>query len=403
MRILPLRIEDLSSAHRLLSSLGVSAEGVRILSPKAVFAAFKIENINSWSANIIKQQLLSLGSDAALNRDVLVKRVKTSLLIFGSVKQLRALSDKLKPQPFELKEIGRRLDLYLDNLQKKNIYLRAGSRKLSLESPVICGIINVTDDSFSGDGILKGSLRQTQEAALRQAAVMIKSGAAIIDVGGESTRPFARPVKESVEIKRVVPVIKSLRREFKKVFLSVDTYKYAVARGAADAGADIINDITALRKSPQIALLVKKYKLGCVLMHMKGSPRTMQIKPCYREVMADIVDFFAARLAYCQKQGIAGENIAIDPGIGFGKKAEDNFAVINELETLKIFARPLFVGLSRKSFIGKTLSLEAPERLIPTIAATALAFARGADIVRVHDAEATRQALAIVQKIIGKR
>ena len=404
MRITPLYIKNEEEAREIMSSVGVSPEGIKILSPKSVYASFKIDGIKSWEANIIKQQLLSLGSDAAIARKVLVKNIKTSIFIFGNLSQLKKLSEKLRLQPFTFKEVSQSIAVYLDNLGKRELVFRALRKVLKIRKTIICGIINVTEDSFSGDGLLskaQGSKLKVQSLALKKVEEMVKAGAKIIDVGGESTRPFSSPVKVGDEIKRVIPVLKALRKEFKKVFLSVDTYKYLVAKAAIEEGVDIINDITALRSSPQIASLIRRYKLGCILMHMKGTPQTMQVNPRYKDVTAEIIDFFKERLKFCNSRGINKSQILLDPGIGFGKRLEDNARIINELYKFRILGQPIFLGLSRKSFIGKILKVGLDQRLAGTIAASMISLARGANILRVHDVREITQAIKVASKIIN--
>ena len=401
MRITPISIRNEKYAKDLLTSLGVSPEGVRILTPKSLYSVFKIEGIKSWEANVIKQHLLALGSDAAIERAALVKNIKTDILIFGSLSQLRKLIQKLSNQPFNLKEIAERLSFYLDGLLKKEFTFYARDKVLKIKRPVICGIINATDDSFSGDGLYQktSSIKQVKDLALEKTAKMLKDGAKIIDIGGESSRPFSKRISEREEIKRVIPLLKVLRKKFKKTAISVDTYKYNVAKAATDEGADIINDITALRASTKMASLIKKYKLGCVLMHMKGKPSNMQVNPKYKDVMLEELNFFKERLGYCEKKGIDSSRILIDPGIGFGKRVQDNLRIINELYKLKVFGLPIFLGLSRKSFIGKILNVGQKERLVGTVTAGTISIMRGADILRVHDVARSFQALKITSKI----
>ncbi len=404
MKVTPLKIKNEKEAREIMSFLGVSPEGVDILSPKSIHTVFKIEGIKSWEANIIKQQLLSLGSDAALERKALLKNIKTSVLIFGNLSQLKKLSEKLKDQPFALKEVSLKISEYLKNLEKGEFILKARGKMLRINQPIICGIINSTEDSFFGDGLLKvveNSSVKVQALALKKAEKMIKAGAKIIDVGGESTRPFSNPVKVGEEIKRVIPILKVLRKEFKQVFLSVDTYKYLVAKAAVSEGVDIINDITALQDNPQMASLVKKHKLGCVLMHMKGKPQNMQAKPYYKDVITEISDFFQERLNFCDKKGINKNQLFLDPGIGFGKRLEDNTKIINQLYKLKVFGLPIFLGLSHKSFIGKILNIDIKQRLVGTIAASIISLTKGANVLRVHDVGETAQAIKVASKIMN--
>ncbi|MEM7817092.1 MAG: dihydropteroate synthase, partial [Candidatus Aenigmatarchaeota archaeon] len=340
-------------------------------------------------------------SDAAINRDALIKNINTDVVIFGSLAQLLSLCEKLKKQPFNLKEVSQKLYLCLENLFKEKFVFKAKDKFLNIKEPIICGIVNLTFDSFSGDGLLaKASGSKLKQLVLEKIEKMIKDGAKIIDIGAESTRPFSKPIKENDEIKRLIPILKVVRKEFKKIAISIDTYKFNVAKTAIEEGVDIVNDITALRKSPQLAKLIKKHKLGCVLMHMKGMPSTMQIAPSYKNVVEEIIDFFKERLEFCKKEGINYEQILIDPGIGFGKQLEHNLRIVNELYKFKIFGLPIFLGLSRKSFIGKILNLEVNERLIGTIASTIVAILKGANILRVHDVKETKQAIKMAYEIL---
>ncbi|UCG35215.1 MAG: dihydropteroate synthase [Candidatus Omnitrophota bacterium] len=402
MRISPLQISSQEQAHKIMTSLGVATEGIKIMSPKMLGAAFKVEGVNSWEANIIKQHLLSLGTDAAIHRQALLKKTKTSVLVFGSVSQLRKLCQKLKNQPFGLKKVSEDISSYLNNILREEFSLRARNKIFKIKRPLVCGIVNITPDSFSKDGLLaQAKGKKISDLALEKVEGLVKEGADMVDVGGESTRPFAKRVPEKEEIKRVTPAIKAIRKKFKKLLISVDTYKYSVAKEAVNEGADIINDISALRAAPQISSLIKRYKLGCVLMHMKGTPRTMQLNPKYKDVLGEITDFFQERLNFCKNAGIDSKQILLDPGIGFGKRVEDNLTIINELYKFKVFGLPIFLGLSRKSFIGKVLDIEVGERLVGTIAASAVSILKGANILRVHDVGQTKQAARLVSQIIG--
>jgi len=258
------------------------------------------------------------------------------------------------------------------------------------------GILNVTPDSFSDGGSYGGS----EEAAAR-GAEMAAEGADVIDVGGESTRPGSRPVPEDEEIGRVVPVIRALR-ERTGALISVDTTKAAVAREALAAGADIVNDVSALRFDPGMAGLVAASGAPVVLMHMRGIPETMQSLPAYRDLFGEIADFLAGRVAAARAAGIAAEKIILDPGIGFGKTAEDNLDLIDGLAFLEPLDRPVLVGASRKAFIGRTLGLEPRERLEGSIAAGILSVARGAHILRVHDVRSTRRAADMADAILAR-
>ncbi|MCK5393229.1 MAG: dihydropteroate synthase [Candidatus Omnitrophica bacterium] len=273
-----------------------------------------------------------------------------------------------------------------------------------MKDPIICGIINVTYDSFSGDGLIQRGQNTEDKVkylALKKCENMIKQGVKIIDLGGESSRPFSTPIKGVEEAKNVIPILKAIRNEFKKVFISIDTYKYLVAKKAVDEGVDIINDITAFRGDKRMLNLVKKNDLGCVLMHMKGIPHTMQEKVIYKDTVAEIIEFFNERLNFCFKKGIKKEHVLIDPGIGFGKRQEDNLRIMKELYKLKVFGLPIFLGVSRKSFIGNILNNKVEDRLIGTMAANVISLIKGANILRVHDVKETMQVIKISSAIMN--
>ena len=242
----------------------------------------------------------------------------------------------------------------------------------------VMGVLNVTPDSFSdgGDWI-------DPDRAVRHARAMVRDGADLIDVGGESTRPGARAVPADVEIRRVVPVIERLARE--KILVSVDTSKAAVAAAAFKAGAKILNDVTALRGDPAMARTAARAKVAVILMHMKGTPRTMQRKPAYRDVVAEISCFFREILRMALKAGIERDKIILDPGIGFGKSPEHNLEILRRLDEFCDLGRPLAIGTSRKGFIGRALNRRVNDRTSGTAATVAAAILRGADVVRVHD------------------
>lgn len=267
--------------------------------------------------------------------------------------------------------------------------MQCGSRVLDLGQPQIMGILNVTPDSFS-DG---GDFLRTDHA-LAHAERMVAAGAAIIDVGGESTRPGAEPVPEAVEIERVAPVITALAARIEAV-IAVDTSKPAVMQAAAQAGAGLLNDVQALQ-APQALAVAAQSGLPICLMHMQGAPRTMQQAPQYADVVAEVTDFLRARLSACEQAGIPAERLLLDPGFGFGKTLAHNLQLLAQLEVLQALGRPLLVGLSRKSMLGALTGRAARERVHAGVAAAVLALERGATIIRTHDVEATRDAVRIV-------
>lgn len=271
--------------------------------------------------------------------------------------------------------------------------LRCGQRTL------VMGVVNVTPDSFSGDGLFGGPgwLDRVVEVGRR----MVADGADILDVGGESTRPGSEPVPVAEELRRVVPAVEALRAAV-DVPISVDTTKAEVARQALRAGADMVNDISALRFDPNMARVVADAGCGVVLMHMKGTPKDMQRAPTYQDVVAEVRDFLAQRLRWAEDQGISHDRVLLDPGFGFGKGPEHNLALVRNLHTFRDLGCPLLLGPSRKSTIGVVLGGLPPwERVEGTAAVVALAVAYGVDVVRVHDvrvmARVVRMADAVVR------
>jgi dihydropteroate synthase len=256
------------------------------------------------------------------------------------------------------------------------------------------GVVNVTPDSFSD-----GGLYLDPGAAVRHGVELVEAGAAILDVGGESTRPGADEVPADEELRRVIPVIKGLAGVDAEI--SVDTSKAAVAEAALDAGAEIVNDVTALRGDAAMAALCSERGATVILMHMAGSPRTMQEHPSYDDVVAEVKAFLAERLQAALAAGIAEQRIWLDPGIGFGKTAEHNLELLRRLSELTELGRPLVVGTSRKSFIGRLDGSGANERLGGTIASSILAAIEGAKVLRVHDVSEVGQALTVAGAILG--
>jgi dihydropteroate synthase len=256
------------------------------------------------------------------------------------------------------------------------------------------GVVNVTPDSFSDGGLFLDP-----ERAIEHGRELIAEGADVLDVGGESTRPGAPEVPEDEERRRVLPVIEGLAGEGTPI--SIDTSKLTVAEAALAAGALIVNDVTALRAAPEIAALCADRGAELVLMHMQGDPRTMQLEPAYDDVVSDVKRFLEGRLAFAVSEGIREELICVDPGIGFGKTAEHNLALLHDLSALRDLGRPILLGTSRKSTLGRILDLPPDQRLEATLATTALGIAAGVDIVRVHDVRpnvrAARMADAIVR------
>ncbi len=261
------------------------------------------------------------------------------------------------------------------------------------ERPLIMGVLNVTPDSFSDGGRFINA-----EEALNHAFSLVESGADIIDIGGESSRPGAESVSADEELKRIIPVIKKLAKKT-KIPISIDTVKSEVAKRAFDFGAAILNDISALRMDEKLTALAAKYNAHVVLMHMRGTPADMQTDTEYNNLIGEISEFLNNAALKAVEGGISKDKIIIDPGLGFGKSSESNYIILKNLDKFKEMGYPVLVGASRKSFIGKALELEVDQRLEGSIAAACYAVLNGADIIRVHDVQETKRAITIIEKI----
>ena len=255
------------------------------------------------------------------------------------------------------------------------------------------GIVNVTPDSF-----YDGGRYYKKEAAIRQGLHLANEGADIIDIGGESSRPGAKPVSPKEELSRVIPVIEGLRKR-SKIPISIDTYKSKVAEEALKSGANVINDISGLRMDKKMAEVARKYDAPIILMHMQGTPQNMQKNLSYKDVVAEIYDFLKQRINFAKKQGIKAKKIIIDPGIGFGKTVEHNLLIIKHLRKFKALKKPILIGVSRKSFIGKILELPEEQRLEGTLAAVCVSILNGANILRVHNVKEIKRATDVVKAI----
>jgi dihydropteroate synthase len=271
-----------------------------------------------------------------------------------------------------------------------------GDRAIDLsQHSIIMGVLNVTPDSFSDGGEFF-----TTEKAVEHGIRMATDGAQIIDVGGESTRPGAAPVSASEELARVRPVIARLREKI-PALISIDTTKAAVARGALEAGASIINDVTGGRADPEMMQLAAEKKAAFIVMHMQRTPQTMQANPHYDDVVTEVTDFFRQQYARALECGIDSMAIAFDPGIGFGKTVEHNLELLANLPRLRVHDRPIVVGVSRKSSLGQMIgSTEMSDRLAPTIAFTAMLRERGANVLRVHDVKENAAALRVTERLL---
>jgi dihydropteroate synthase len=282
------------------------------------------------------------------------------------------------------------------------------------ERTFIMGIVNVTPDSFSGDGLLADAMPTSNDApdagepsdptvaAVAQARSMVAQGADLLDVGGESTRPGAEPVDADAELARVLPVVAALVAD-QKATLSIDTSKQPVAEAALDAGARYVNDVTAFRADPRLAGLVADRGVECCLMHMLGEPRTMQDDPRYDDVVSDVKAFLEERLAFAVGEGIREDRIALDPGIGFGKTVDHNLELLRRLDEIAAIGRPVVIGTSRKSFLGRITGRDVTERGPASLATCVVAYLNGARVFRVHEVASTRDALLVTAATVTGR
>ncbi|MBD3366723.1 MAG: dihydropteroate synthase [Candidatus Eisenbacteria bacterium] len=395
-------IETLEDAAREMRAIDVSEGGIDAMTPKGRYLAVKVAGACVPAAHIIKQQMLSIGGEAAVARDVLTHGVdSTDIIIFGTFAQLRLLSEKLSWQPFDLPRLGERIAALLDAVAGGGgCTVRAGRFELDLGDHVhVMGILNVTPDSFSDGGSYP-----TPTAAVDRALEMVDEGADIIDIGGLSTRPGSSPCTEPEELDRIVPVVERLADRWQGP-ISVDTFRAPVAKACLDEGAVIINDVTALRGDDAMADTVASAGAACVLMHMRGDPETMQHDPSYDDLVGEVTGVLDGAVRRACDAGVGPGQIIVDPGLGFGKTTEDNLELLRRLPELASLGRPVLVGPSRKGFIGRVLDLPVEDRIEGTLATCAYAVAQGARIVRVHDVRPAVRTVSMVDACLvsGRR
>ncbi len=385
-------INNTKEANKALEAIQVDPSGINMMNSKALHYTIKVEDLQIKAALILKQDMLSIGGEVALPRDVMnLKDEKTTAILMATKKQYEKLIDKIKEQPFGLKQLSEKLTSILTNIEKQHNSIKAGNFTLNLSKPLILGIINVTPDSFSD-----GNEHFSTEKAVEHAKKLIQEGANIIDIGGESTRPGSESITIEEELNRVLPVIQKLVQDNINIPISIDTYKPEVADKCLQAGASILNDITALQNE-NMREIAKKHNCPVVIMHMQGTPKDMQTNPEYNDVVDDIINFLSRQIKTAEEAGI--NNLILDPGIGFGKTVQDNLDILKRLNEFKILGKPVLIGLSRKAFIGKVNNSEVDNRLEGTLAANTIALQNGANIIRVHDVKEHKKALEIFNAI----
>lgn len=381
-------------------SLNVDKGGVGIMSPKSFFHVLRLRRLKSPAANILKQEMLSVGGECAASRTVILGDDQPQdAIIMGTRRQLTKVATKLKAQPFGLQRVAKQIEGFLKLPRQPFKVAVSPIDSLAGDSagyPLIMGILNITTDSFS-DG---GSYFDSADA-IEHGLTLFEEGAEIVDVGGESTRPGSEPVTAEEELRRVEPVIAKLRERTDRP-ISIDTMKAPVARQALRAGATLVNDVSAGRHDPDMFAAVAEAGCPYVMMHMQGEPKTMQQKPHYDHLMDELHRFFDERLNQAVKVGVAEEQIIIDPGIGFGKRREDNYEILRRLGELRSFGRPLLVGVSRKSFLQNELGETPQERLEESIAAGTIAMVNGAAMLRVHDVRPALKSRSVVRNLADR-
>lgn len=394
MRVLPkLNQKELAA---FMQQQGVTGSGIKLMCPKASQRLIFLPGISNYAALILKQEALSVGAELACPKDTLVSKKRVNCILIANDKHIERLLLKLKMQSPQLQKIAQDLKLQIDNVDRQRWTWKIKASKLKIDHPLIMGIVNATDDSFSGDGILSDEL--CLENKLES---MVKDGVDIFDVGGESTRPFAPKISKKKELERVLPVIKFIKKNYPKIPISIDSYKAEVAEAALELGASIINDVSGLR-SKAMREVAAKSGAGVCIMHMKGSPRNMQKDPHYDDVVSETYEYLAQQIDKSLDAGLIEEQIVLDVGIGFGKRLEDNLKLIKEHQSFKSLGRPMLLGVSRKSFIGTVIDESEPQnRVLGTAIAQAWGLANGASILRVHDVKEAKQTIAMQQAIIN--
>jgi len=391
-----------ADAVTLLNQVGCDPYGIAAMLPKMRHLNILIEGLECRVANIVKQEMLSVGGDAAVARGAVACAVdRTDALLMGTVKQLERFAEKISCQPFGLRGIAVRLKEVLVHVAAGVVRLRTPKREMILgEKTCLMGILNVTPDSFSD-----GGRYLPLDRAVAQGVRLVQEGASILDVGGESTRPGAEPVSLEEEQARVIPVIERLAREI-DIPISIDTSKAEVAREALAAGAEIVNDISAMSFDERMIRTVADSGAAVVLQHMRGRPKDMQTGDLtYRSVQGDVIGYLQEKISQAVQSGIGRENIVVDPGLGFGKRPEDSLKLLKYLSEFKSLGRPILVGPSRKTFTDAAKWTEGgisdPRlRIEGTAAAVVVAIMNGAHIVRVHDVAVMKKVAAVTDAIL---
>jgi dihydropteroate synthase len=388
MQVFPFNIQDEEYAS-LMKKIGVSAAGTAIMRGRFSIKTFMVSDISTPAANVVKQEVLSLGGEAAVPAHAVnCSQPKSDFVFSLRSDKISEFAARMKAQCWKLPQVADFIEKFVGSQKPWFSFSHPG---IDTTRPNIMGILNVTPDSFS-DG---GSWTDI-DAALKHVSEMVENGADIIDVGGESTRPGSDPVDAETEKRRVVPVISEIKKQFPKAVISIDTVKSSVAKAAINAGAEIVNDVSGLTFDSEMASVCAGAGKPVVIGHIKGSPKDMQQNPVYGNLFGEMLDFFKKSKEMLLSKGLSESKIIIDPGIGFGKTLEHNLAIIKHLEVFFSCLDPVAVGFSRKSVIGAICGRKNPlERLAGTVALDTIALEKGAAVIRVHDVKEAKDTLEI--------
>jgi len=385
-------IRNQEEARAIMEKIGADPGSYPYMVPKAIHRCIKLKNINGITANILKQEMLSRGGEAAISREALHGRTKTDVLLMGTLKQYHLLIEKLKQQPLGLRKLSEEIKGLLDNMEPgiRNIDLANGKQIELGKRTLIIGILNVTPDSFSDGGAYLDP-----EQAVAHAYEMIEQGADIIDIGGASSRPDSTMADEEDELNRILPVLHKLSRE--DIIISLDTFRGNVARVGLENGVNIINDIGNLQLDANMLPVLVEKQAPVIIMHNRLQINRGQ---AYNDIICDIIQELGESIHAAEEAGLAKDKIIIDPGIGFGKSPEENMLIIKQLQAFKALGAPVLIGMSRKSFIGNILDVDVNERLEGSLGVMAISVMNGADIVRVHDVKESKRVAQIVDAVV---
>lgn len=390
-----IEIASLDEARVELERVGSDPMGIKLMASKELFRNLKVTNLSVPAANIIKQDMIAVAGEAAVSKGVVSAKVEyTDCILSGTLKQFRGLVKRLAIQPYGLSDTAKAIEAALGNFDRETYKLKGVSRSWDISArALVMGVLNVTPDSFSDGGRYKDATE-----AVNFGLKMVADGADIIDVGGESTRPGSEGVSIDEELRRIELVVEGLVKG--GVAVSIDTTKAEVARRAIELGAEIVNDVSAMTLDSKMADVISESGAGIILMHMRGTPDTMQADTDYKDLMGEIYGYLNERIEYAAGKAIARDKIIVDPGIGFGKSAEANCEIIRRLREFRTLGVPVMLGASRKSFMSVAGEYkDAGSRVMPSVGAAVVGFMNGATILRVHDVKETRAALDMATAI----